>query len=281
MHPTRQLDRRTFVLDLGRGAFALAVLGIAGCAPGAGGTPRPSGTAAASGTAGASTTAAAASPSITTGPGAAGSNPPATGAPSPGTAGLAWSRVNLGFVSAYVLVRGAEAAVVDTGVEGSADEIEAALAAVGLDWGAVAHIVLTHHHPDHVGSAAAVMEAAADATAYAGPEDIPSITVPRALVPVQDGDTVLDLEIVATPGHTAGHVCVYDPGAGVLVAGDALRTEGGAIGLPGEEFTDDMAQAKESIKRLGGLAFETMLPGHGDPIEGGAGAAVAEFALSL
>ena len=44
-----------------------------------------------------------------------------------GRGALAWSRVNLGFVSAYLLVHGGEAALVDTGVENSADAIEAAL----------------------------------------------------------------------------------------------------------------------------------------------------------
>ena len=71
---------------------------------------------------------------------------------------MTWERVNLDFVSAYILVRAGEAAVVDTGVEGSADAIDAALAGIGLDWSAVGHLVLTHHHADHVGSAAPIME---------------------------------------------------------------------------------------------------------------------------
>ena len=45
-----------------------------------------------------------------------------------------WNRVNLGFVSAYILVRDGEAAVVDTGVAGSEDDIENALTAIGLEW---------------------------------------------------------------------------------------------------------------------------------------------------
>ena len=68
-------------------------------------------------------------------------------------AGLAWSRVDLGFVSAYVLVRGNEAAVVDTGVGGSADQIGAVLDDAGPGWAGVRHVVLTHKHPDHAGSA--------------------------------------------------------------------------------------------------------------------------------
>ena len=47
--------------------------------------------------------------------------------------------MNLSFVSAYILVRGGEAAIVDTGVEGSADEIAGSLAKAGLTWATVSH----------------------------------------------------------------------------------------------------------------------------------------------
>lgn len=268
MHASRRLDRRTFVIDLGRGAFALAVLGVAGCAPGVSATPRPSTASAVPSPGGSDATSA---------PRA--SDPPASGSPaSPAPGTLAWSRVNLGFVSAYVLVRGGEAAIVDTGVEGSADAIGDALTAAGLGWPAVAHLVLTHHHADHAGSAAAILERAGDAAAYAGAEDIASISVPRPLTAVGDGDRVFDLEIVTAPGHTAGSICVLDPVAGILVAGDALRTEGGRPALPSAGFTADMDEALASVAKLGALAFETLLVGHGEPLEGGASAAVAELA---
>src|SRR5690606_2650892 len=125
----------------------LAVLGIAGCAPAstASGPPSAAATSAASPGGGAS-------PSMAASDG----SPGASAAASPGGEGvsLTWSRVNLGFVSAYVLVRGGEAAVVDTGTGGSEGPIGEALAALGLDWPAVGHVVLTHHHGDHAGSAA-------------------------------------------------------------------------------------------------------------------------------
>jgi glyoxylase-like metal-dependent hydrolase (beta-lactamase superfamily II) len=268
VNPSRTLDRRTFVVDLGRGSLALAVLGIAGCAPTAIGSAAPSRSLAASGSAspGASTSAS---------PGATASGAPSTSA-GPGTP--AWSRVNLGFVSAYILVHGGEAAIVDTGVEGSGDAIAAALTGIGLDWPAVAHVILTHNHGDHAGSAADVLDRAADATGYAGAEDIAGITVPRPLTPVQDGDRVFDLQVVTAPGHTAGSIAVLDPATGgILVAGDALGTSGGAPSLPGSRFTADMEQAKASIVKLGNLSFETLLVGHGEPIESGAAALVAEL----
>ena len=257
------IDRRTFLADLGRGAFALAVVTVAGCGPAARATPS-----AASSAADKPDESASVQPTHDRG----------SAAPRPSTGGgVAWERVNLGFVSAYILVRGGEAAIVDTGVGGSADAIEASLTGIGLDWSAVGHLILTHHHGDHTGSAADVMDRAPAAVGYAGAEDIAAITVPRELTAVADGEDVFGLRIVTTPGHTPGSISVLDPAGSFLVAGDALRTDGGRPTLPGAEFTEDMALAKQSIVKLGDLTFETLLVGHGDPIEGGASAAVAEL----
>ncbi|HEU0236154.1 MAG TPA: MBL fold metallo-hydrolase [Candidatus Limnocylindrales bacterium] len=258
------VSRRTFLIRAGSGTIALAVVGIAGCAPAAV-SPEP-----------AASSPTAYPPSLP--PGA--SDAPSSDAPSSDApaGGVAWHRVNLGFVSAYVLVRSGEAAVVDTGVAGSEGDIEAALVAAGLGWNAVGHLILTHLHSDHIGSAAAVMTAAPDATGYAGAGDIPGITVPRPLTPVDDGDRVFDLRIVATPGHTPGHISVLDDVGGILVAGDALNTAGGRATGPNPQFTPDMDTAMASVAKLAGFGFETLLVGHGDPVTSGASAQVAELA---
>ncbi len=266
----RPLDRRTFLAGLGHGAFAVAIVSIAGCAPSA--TPTPT-VAASSG---------AAPDPTSTGGLAATAAGPTSGATPPGgssgpVGGVSWERVNLGFVSAYLLVRGGEAALVDTGVSDSEDEIEAALTALNLGWADVGHVILTHRHGDHAGSIAAILGAAPEAQAYAGAEDIASIATPRPLTAVGDGDRVFDLQIVTSPGHTAGSISVFDPVAGVLVVGDAMGTSGGRPTLPGSQFTADMDQARQSVVKLGALTYETLLVGHGDPIEAGASALVAQL----
>ena len=177
-----------------------------------------------------------------------------------------------------MLVRAGEAAVVDTGVPGSEGAIAAALAAAGLGWSNVGHVILTHRHQDHAGSAPAVLDAAPEARAYAGAQDIPAISTPRPLTPVADGDAVFGLRIVATPGHTRGHVAVYDEAGGILVAGDAMRTVDGKPTPPGPDFTDDMEAALASIVKMGALRFETLLVGHGEPIESGAASLVRALA---
>jgi glyoxylase-like metal-dependent hydrolase (beta-lactamase superfamily II) len=196
----------------------------------------------------------------------------------------AWQRIPVdgGFVSAYLLARSGEVAVVDTPgpwgeVVGGEDDILAALEAAGLGWTNVAHVVLTHKHADHAGGAAAVLQAAANARGYAGVEDIPFIEVPRPLTPVADGDSVFGLRIVATPGHTPGHIAVLDEDLGVLIAGDALTTNDGRPTSPPLGSSEDISEALRSVAKLGMLNFETLLVGHGEPIGPGAAALVGEF----
>jgi glyoxylase-like metal-dependent hydrolase (beta-lactamase superfamily II) len=194
---------------------------------------------------------------------------------------VTWQRVSLGFVSAYILSRNGEAAVVDTGVAGSAGDIEAGLAAIGLGWDAVGHVILTHAHPDHIGSASVVLDLAADASGYAGAGDRDTITAPRELTVVGDGEQVFGLEIIATPGHTPGHICVLDPIGGLLVAGDALNGNAGGVVGPNPQFSADMSMANESVKKLAAFTFDTILFGHGEPVIGGADDQVAALAAGL
>jgi glyoxylase-like metal-dependent hydrolase (beta-lactamase superfamily II) len=192
-----------------------------------------------------------------------------------------WQRVPLGIVSAYVLVRGGEGAVVDTGTSGSAGDIEAALAALGLSWGAVGHVIATHSHGDHVGGLDEVLGLAPDALVYAGAADIAAISSPRPIRAVGDGDRVFDLEIIETPGHTPGHICVLDAPGGLLLAGDALTGSGGGVAGPDAQFTPDLALANASVLKLAARSFEVVVFGHGDPVTAGASELVAALAAEL
>lgn len=263
------LSRRTFLVHAGRGTIALAVLGVAGCGPTALGSVAPSGESSPF------PEPSAPSPSASTTGGEASSPPPSSVA-----SGMTWQRANLGFVSAYVLVRAGEAAIVDTGVGGSEGTIRDALIAAGVDWPQVGHVILTHRHGDHVGSVGAVLAEAADAAAYAGEADIAGITSPRPITAVADGEMVFGLRIVATPGHTAGHIAVFDESGGILVAGDALGTAGGTLAGSNPQFTEDTDQAKASVVKMGKLVFETLLVGHGEPILEGASKQVAALAAA-
>jgi glyoxylase-like metal-dependent hydrolase (beta-lactamase superfamily II) len=190
-------------------------------------------------------------------------------------------RVNLGFVSAYIVTRGDVAALVDTGVAGSTGAIGDVLQGTGLGWDNLQHLILTHHHPDHQGSAPDVIARARNALVWAGPADIPMIRVEREVRAANDGAEIFGLRVVATPGHTLGHISLLDPELGTLIIGDAvINTDNMLTGSP-PMFTADPAAANASVRKIGGLAFEQALFGHGDPIERGAAAAIAGLGASL
>lgn len=191
-----------------------------------------------------------------------------------------WARVDLGFVSAYLLVRSGEAVLVDTGVADSEGAIEAVLGQLGLHWGAVGNVIITHEHPDHQGSARAVLELASDAKGYAAQPDLANIAAPRSLVEVTDGDIVEGLQVIATPGHTAGHISLLDPGR-ILLVGDALNNVDGTLTGPNAQFSSDMPTALDSARMLASFDYDVALFGHGSPLDGGAAEAVAELARSL
>lgn len=186
-------------------------------------------------------------------------------------------------MSAYVMYRSGEAIVVDTGVAGSENAIEAALGEVGLGWGDVGGLVVTHLHPDHQGSVAAVIEATSESLPwYAGAADLGAIDAPTEGTAVGDGDTVgAGLEIIETPGHTDGHIAVLDPLAGTLVAGDALNGADGGVAGANARFSSDMAAANASVAKLAGYDYDVALFGHGEPVLQGASLAVADLASSL
>ena len=85
--------------------------------------------------------------------------------------------------------------------------------------------------------------------------------------PVTDGQEVFGLQVVDTPGHTPGHIAVFDTDSQVLVAGDALTNTIDGLEGPMPEFTDDMPTAEESIRKLAAMEPRVILLGHGPPIQ--------------
>jgi glyoxylase-like metal-dependent hydrolase (beta-lactamase superfamily II) len=266
------VTRRMVLKDMGKAGLAVMVFGVAACSEEPTDEATPTEGPGTTPTEASSTT----TPSTSTSSGS-------TSTTSESTAGHEWHRVNLGFVSAYILYRNGEAAIVDTGVEGSEGSIEEALAEIGLGWGDVGALVVTHLHPDHQGSVPAVVQATTEVLPwFAGAADIDRIDAPTEGQAVGDGDTVSDgLQIIETPGHTPGHISVLDPVAGILVAGDALNgADGGVVGA-NPSFSDDMDLANASVAKLAGFDYEVALFGHGEPVLKGAATRVADLARSL
>lgn len=257
------ITRRAAIKDLGKAGLAIMVFG-GGCT-----------SESASTTILGSTTSTIAATSTTALPGSTTSQVSA--------AETVWSRVDMGFVSAYILSRDDEAVLVDTGQAGATADITATLGSIGLGWEAVGNVIVTHRHPDHAGSVIEVATAAPGATIHMGAGDISTIGDLPSASPqaVGDGDSIFDLAIIETPGHTPGHICVFDPGSGILVAGDALNTADNTLKSSDPRFTADQAAADATVLKLAGFEYQVLLPGHGEPILEGASDAVAALAESL
>ena len=82
-----------------------------------------------------------------------------------------------------------------------------------------------------------------------------------------DGDTIGNLTVIHTPGHTPGSICLYSAPDKVLISGDTVFTDGafGRYDFPGGSR---QALAK-SLDRLVPLDVEGLYPGHGEPVDCG------------
>ncbi|MEB7504897.1 MBL fold metallo-hydrolase [Arthrobacter koreensis] len=178
-------------------------------------------------------------------------------------AGLAGPEPVISDVRCYAVAQPGGIVLIDTGMPDAFDAIAEAVDALGGTFADVRDIVLTHLHMDHVGSLFAVAEQAPLASIYAGGADSPDIRSPRKIHTLEEGDSVQDLQILATPGHTSGHVSVFHEGTGSLFIGDAAATSHGDVVRSPAAFTSDAARAEESLERIAALSPERMLFAHG------------------
>jgi glyoxylase-like metal-dependent hydrolase (beta-lactamase superfamily II) len=96
--------------------------------------------------------------------------------------------LSLGIVNAFLIEDGGDLCLIDTGLPGSEGKILDAIATLGRSAGDLKHIVLTHAHDDHLGSAAALVEATG-ATTWMHPLDAPIAEgreQPRPITPAPD-----------------------------------------------------------------------------------------------
>ncbi len=144
---------------------------------------------------------------------------------------------------------GRQALVVDPG---DAAPVLAALDARGL---ALAGILVTHHHPDHVGGVQALRPRLQGQVCGPARE-----AIPEPFEPLRDGDRIevagFGFEVLDVPGHTAGHIAyVHRPADGsapVLFCGDTLFSGG-----CGRLFEGTPAQMHQSLSRLAALPGDT------------------------
>ena len=188
----------------------------------------------------------------------------------------------------WVLVsEGDEVTLVDTGYPGDRDRVIASLGRIGHQPADVAAVVLTHAHPDHLGSAEYFRrELSTRVLAHecevanadgSGIEQVSTSAIirrawhPDVLLWARDvlalkaerverlssvdtfSDDVLDVPghpvPVYTPGHTSGHCALHLPERGVLVTGDALMTEHAVVPTTGPQLMPEFFNQDTDLAR--------------------------------
>jgi hydroxyacylglutathione hydrolase len=147
----------------------------------------------------------------------------------------------------WAFIQGRDAFVVDPG---DAAPVRRALEQAGLSLSA---IVVTHHHPDHVGGVDE-LRSAYGVTVF-GPKGSPYAGIDRALV---EGDPVdllgHEFTVIAVPGHTLDHIAYWSAALGVLFCGDTLF----ACGC-GRLFEGTPAQMANSLAKLAALPGDALV----------------------
>ncbi|WP_217902953.1 MULTISPECIES: MBL fold metallo-hydrolase [unclassified Rhodococcus (in: high G+C Gram-positive bacteria)] len=188
--------------------------------------------------------------------------------------------------SNLLLIDGATPALVDSGFVAHAEDTAAL---VQEHTRHLHRVVNTHWHSDHVGAngllqargagiAASVPDA--DALARRDPgccsaEYLDQPVAPYTVDEPLTGETVLrlgdtDWQVVLTPGHTAGHIALWQPDERVLIVGDALSDYDVGWVDRAQDGPDVAAVAASSLRRLAQLMPRTVIPAHGcipvDPV---------------
>ncbi len=191
----------------------------------------------------------------------------------------------LHFVNAYLVREDDGFTLVDTTTGGGADDLIAAARELG---GELRRIALTHGHGDHVGSLDALKERLdgtveilmpeLDARIHAG-EKVVEGKVPGSWPDLKTtpdtrlnaGDRVGSLEVVASPGHTPGHVAFLDTRDRTLIGGDVF-TSYGHVAVSSHFYlrfplatmaTWDRAKDIDSARALRALDPTILAVGHG------------------
>ena len=204
--------------------------------------------------------------------------------------------VPMGTANAFLIKGNDGLTLIDAGFPGKESAVFGAIRSLGHSLDQLKHLIFTHGHPDHIGSAAAIVRESGART-YLHPLDIPMARsggpfrplkpAPNLLAPLlcklffnpnervepvtidqplTDGELLPvagGIEIIHTPGHCAGQVALlWRPGR-MLFAGDVASN---MMGLGDPLGFESLEEGRASQRKVASLSFDVAGFGHGKPI---------------
>jgi glyoxylase-like metal-dependent hydrolase (beta-lactamase superfamily II) len=204
--------------------------------------------------------------------------------------------VPMGMSNAFLIEGNDGLTLIDAGYPGKEAAVFEAIRGLGGSPDQLKHLIFTHGHPDHIGSAAAIVRETGAST-YMHPLDIPiaesggpfrpmrgapgflgqvmcklffhpnermePVGIDQHLTPGEILPIAGGFEVIPTPGHCAGQVALlWRPGR-MLLAGDACMN---VIGLGDPVGFENLNDGRASQRKLASLAFDAAGFGHGAPI---------------
>ena len=148
-------------------------------------------------------------------------------------------------MNCYLVTEDDGLTLVDSTMSSPADDIAAIAKQLGKQ---LRRVALTHAHGDHVGGVSGVRQRFPEVEVSIAKRDAPILEGDKTLLPsepqtavkgyfvkvdwkpdrlLEPGDRIGSLEVVASPGHTPGHIAFLDVRDRSLIAGDAFQTRGG------------------------------------------------------
>ncbi len=190
-------------------------------------------------------------------------------------------------VYAY-LVNEPQLTLIDAGLVGSGKRVAQQVARLDRSMSDLSRIICTHAHPDHIGGVREVADER-EVEILMHPADLAGLKVtlrdavanrnrgqliayftrhPGEATPVEDGQLLPvlgGLQVVHTPGHTPGSICLYAPRHKLLFVGDALQVIRGKVTFASSVFSEDLPLAMASVARMAELDVETIAFSHYPP----------------
>ena len=206
------------------------------------------------------------------------------------------------FVYPTVIKDGNNLTLIDTGYPGQIEYIKSELEKDGLNINNIKTIILTHHDIDHMGNVKSILNLLADIEVITFEDEAGYINGSKIANKVELMEKMLDkmdergkqfynmfksfyennkvkvsktvksgdvinkgesIKVIATPGHTSGHMCLYIDKYKLLIAGDLLVLNDGNITTTSKELNYDNDMYLQSVNKIKNLELETIICFHG------------------